>query len=200
MGQQLNRTRQYVGMTACALGTLSALMAPVSAFATTTTEVTGNEGTTEVTVKAAEGNIVFEVPTVIPFAAGGDGSLIVPEDETIQIVNKSIFGISVTNMKVKAEANWNLVSDATDSDADNSIDFQIGPSLNMKDASAAATEKGTSLKSDASWNMGYEGSGNNILALSAAGNVAHVVEDLSAENGSKVATITWTVAAGQNHA
>ena len=200
MGQQLNRTRQYVGMTACALGTLSALLAPVSAFAVEPTEVTGNEGTTEVTVKAAEGNIVFEVPTVIPFAAGGDGSLIVPEDETIQIVNKSIFGISVTNMKVKAEANWNLVSDATDSDADNSIDFQIGPSLNMKDASAAATEKGTSLKSDASWNMGYEGSGNNILALSAAGNVAHVVEDLSAENGSKVATITWTVAAGQNHA
>lgn len=200
MGQQLNRTRQYVGMTVCALGTLSALLAPVSAFAVEPTEVTGNEGTTEVTVKAAEGNIVFEVPTVIPFAAGGDGSLIVPEDETIQIVNKSIFGISVTNMKVKAEANWNLVSDATDSDADNSIDFQIGPSLNMKDASAAATEKGTSLKSDASWNMGYEGSGNNILALSAAGNVAHVVEDLSAENGSKVATITWTVAAGQNHA
>lgn len=199
MGQQLNRTRQYIGMTACALGTLSALLAPVSAFAATATEVTGNAGQTEVTVKAAEGNIVFEVPTVIPFAAGGDGSLIVPEDETIQIVNKSIFGISVTNMKVKAEANWNLVSDATDSDVDNSIDFQIGPSLNMKDASAAATEKGTSLKSDASWNMGYEGSGNNILALSAAGNVAHVVEDLSAENGSKVATITWTVAAGQNH-
>ncbi|MBM6778263.1 hypothetical protein H6A16_01960 [Collinsella tanakaei] len=198
MGQQLNRTRQYVGMTACALGTLSALMAPVSAFATTTTEVTGNEGTTEVTVKAAEGNIVFEVPTVIPFAAGGDGSLIVPDSETLQISNKSIFAIHVTNMEVTQEDPWTLVKDALDSDESNSIDFKVGPETDEKDAYNASQNGGTDLSGNAKWDMGYLGSGTESLNLSASGHISHVTEDLSAD-GSKVATITWTVEAGQHH-
>lgn len=199
MGQQLNRTRQYVGMTACALGTLSALLAPVSAFATTTTEVTGNEGTTEVTVKAAEGNIVFEVPTVIPFAAGGDGTLIAPENQYLQIKNKSIFDIHVTNMKVTQEEPWTIVDDAIGSQEPNAIDFQIGPDKDKKDASSAAQINGTNLANNANWDMGYLGSGNETLQLSASGHIADVTEDLSAEGGSKVATITWTIAAGQHH-
>ena len=199
MGQQLNRTRRYVGMTACALGTLSALMAPVSAFAATTTEVTGNAGQTEVTVKAAEGNIVFEVPTVIPFAAGGDGSLIVPDSETLQISNKSIFAIHVTNMEVTQEDPWVLVSDASlGGDTANAIDFQIGPSGNLKDASAASVPGGADLSGNAAWDMAYMGSEGSSLELEAVGNISHVTEDLS-ENGSKVATITWTVEAGQHH-
>lgn len=199
MGQQLNRTRRYVGMTACALGTLSALMAPVSAFAVTTTEVTGNEGTTEVTVKAAEGNIVFEVPTVIPFAAGGDGTLIAPENQYLQIKNKSIFDIHVTNMKVTQEEPWTIVDDASNSQEANAIDFQIGPEKDKKDASSATQIDGTSLANNANWDMGYLGSGNETLQLSASGHIADVTEDLSAEGGSKVATITWTVEAGQHH-
>lgn len=199
MGQQLNRTRRYVGMTACALGTLSALLAPVSAFAVEPTEVTGNEGTTEVTVKAAEGNIVFEVPTVIPFAAGGDGSLIAPENQYLQIKNKSIFDIHVTNMKVAQEEPWNIVDDASNSQETNAIDFQIGPDADMKKASNASQEDGINLANNANWGMGYLGSGNETLQLSASGHIADVTEDLSAEGGSKVATITWTVAAGQHH-
>lgn len=199
MGQQLNRTRQYVGMTACALGTLSALLAPVSAFAATTTEVTGNAGQTEVTVKAAEGNIVFEVPTVIPFAAGGDGTLIAPENEYLQIKNKSIFDIHVTNMKVAQEEPWNIVDDASNSQESNAIDFQIGPNADMKKASNASQEDGINLANNANWDMGYLGSGNETLQLSASGHIADVTEDLSAEGGSKVAVITWTVEAGQHH-
>lgn len=199
MGQQLNRTRQYVGMTACALGTLSALLAPVSAFAATTTEVTGNAGQTEVTVKAAEGNIVFEVPTVIPFAAGGDGTLIAPENEYLQIKNKSIFDIHVTNMKVAQEEPWNIVDDASNSQESNAIDFQIGPNADMKKASNASQEDGINLANNANWDMGYLGSGNETLQLSASGHIADVTEDLSTEGGSKVAVITWTVEAGQHH-
>lgn len=200
MGQQLNRTRQYVGMTACALGTLSALLAPVSAFAVNNvTDVTGNSGETEVTVKAAEGNIVFSVPTVIPFAAGGDGSLIVPDSESLQISNKSIFPIHVTNMKVTGEDPWNLVSDASLGDTTNAIDFQIGPSGSLKDASSASAPDGADLSGIAAWDMSYLGDEGSSLELEAVGNISHVNEDLSAD-GSKVATITWTVEAGQHHA
>ena len=151
------------------------------------------------TVKAAEGNIVFEVPTVIPFAAGGDGTLIAPENQYLQIKNKSIFDIHVTNMKVAQEEPWNIVDDASNSQETNAIDFQIGPDADMKKASNASQEDGINLANNANWDMGYLGSGNETLQLSASGHIADVTEDLSAEGGSKVATITWTVAAGQHH-
>ena len=46
-------------------------------------------GTTDVTVKADISNVSFKAPTVIPFAAKADGTLVGPSDKTITIDNLS---------------------------------------------------------------------------------------------------------------
>lgn len=69
-------------------------------------------GTTDVTVKADISNVSFKAPTVIPFAANADGTLVGPSDKTITIDNLSAYGIHVTNMKVTAKNDWTIVADA----------------------------------------------------------------------------------------
>ena len=153
-----------------------------------------SQGTTQVTVVADPSQTLkFEVPTVIPFAAGPDGVLVGPSKEATRITNKSVFGIHVTKAAVKAEGAWNIVADAAKAPAQtkNAIDFQFGPTRQV-DAASALSSADTS--SDAGFNMGYAGSGRESVAIDTAGDVAHVEADLSKENGD--ATITWTVAPG----
>ena len=175
----------------CAVGVAGTLLAPTAAFA----EVqTNTDGETIITVQADTSNIAFTVPTTIPLSVQADGSLIVASEDEFKITNESPFDIHVTGMAVQSEDGWAVMADAKNSSTDNSISLKIGPSSSMQDISKA-NGGSIDLSSDAAWNMGYADSGTDSINLTCSGNVSHVTKDL--QTASKVATITWTVAAGQ---
>lgn len=176
-----NRTFAVV----CGLALATTAIAPAAAFAV------GNTGSTNVTVQAekdADGvdQLAFDVPTVIPFAAKADGTLVGPSADTTKIVNKSVFPIHVTGMSTSAEGTgWSLVADASSSSETNALSFELN-------GVSAATP--ADLSTSASWNMGYAGSDTDSVAITSTGKVAHVTKDLS--SAQKAATVTWTLAAG----
>lgn len=157
-------------------------------------------GTTDVTVKADISNVSFKAPTVIPFAAKADGTLVGPSDKTITIDNLSAYGIHVTNMKVTAKNDWTIVADAKTGSAQNSIDFKVGPDKAEKDASSATQTTGLDLSKDASFDMKYKGiaDGTDKIKLNVSGHVARVTRDIyhATGTGDQVASITWTVEPG----
>ena len=189
MNETKHETRQALMRRAmgalCAVGVAGTLLAPTAAFAANTTEVT---------VEADTSNIKVEVPTQIPFLVQANGSLITASEKTFSIVNMSQFDVHVTNMQVDAENDWNIVASAASSSNDNSIDFSIGPTEDQIKASEALGS-GIDISSRPEWNLGYQGSETQSINLTCSGNVSHVTKDL--QTASKVATITWTVAAGQ---
>lgn len=168
---------------------------PLQAHAAQKTVVEGKTGTTEVTLKADESNLMFEVPTVIPFTAAPGGVLTGPSAGVAYIKNNSAYAIHVINMKVAAENGWTIVSDASQAKTDNSIDFQVGPDGALKDAAAAAG--GTSLSTEKKFDMGYSGSSTDKIPLTTTGDVARVAKDIL--KSGKVATITWTLEAGTSN-
>lgn len=203
MTRQHTTTWKRMGALACTIGAAAMLAMPSVALAdpgteeSGVTEVNGNSGTTEVTVQADDSNIVFQVPTVIAFSANADGTLTGPTASSTTIKNLSVFGIHVTNMLVEQESPWVLVPEASSAGQNNAIDFQVGPESDMRDAFNASQVGGINLSTVEAWDMGYEGSENDSIALETTGNVANATQALS-DTGSKVATITWTVEPGQH--
>ena len=203
MTRQHTTTWKRMGALACTIGAAAMLAMPSVALAEPTTEesgmkdVTGRSGTTEVTVKADDSNIVFQVPTVIAFSAGADGKLTGPTASETTIKNLSVFGIHVTNMLVEQESPWVLVADASSSNQENSIQFRVGPESNEKDAFEASRGGGIDLSAEEAWDMGFKGSGSDVIELTSEGAISHATQALS-ETGAKVATITWTVEPGQH--
>ena len=203
MTRQHTTTWKRMGALACTIGAAAMLAMPSVALAETgagesgVNEVRGNSGQTQVTVQADDSNIVFQVPTVIAFSANADGTLTGPTASSTTIKNLSVFGIHVTNMLVEQESPWVLVADASNSNQSNAIDFQVGPESDMRDALSASQTGGVDTSAIEAWDMGYEGSENDSIALSTTGNVANATQALS-DTGSKVATITWTVEPGQH--
>ena len=171
---------------ACGLALVGTVAAPVAALADTTTNGTTGSTRVEVVATDAGNQITFSVPTVIPFHASADGTLEGPSADSTKITNLSVFPIHVTNMAVAAEHDWNLVPDANQSSADNSLSF------NVHGVTAAAS---TDLASDINWNMSHKDDGAKAsIALATSGAVSHVKKDIS--TSTKIATITWTLAAG----
>lgn len=196
MSARTTRTRNRLGTLACSVGVACMLASPTIALAQDKV-VTGTSGTTDVTVQTSNENIKFSIPTIIPFAAAGDGELVGPTASETLIKNLSVFGIHVTNMSVEEEAPWILVADAESAGQDNSVDFQVGPSLDMKDAINASQEGGIDLSKGEHWDMDYAGGEDDFIELKSSGNISHATVDLSGD-GAKIATISWTVAPGQH--
>lgn len=181
----------------CGLALAGTVAMPVAALADqeTVSNITSpNTGTTEVTIQAAKSSdgkdqLSFSVPTVIPFAVTAkDGTLVGPDASATQIVNKSVFPIHVTKMAVAEQSPFHVVSDTSHSTTENDIQFTI------HGAKAAAD---VDLSKDVSWDMEYAASSdkNHINLDTTNGKVARVTADLS--KAQKVATITWTLAAGK---
>lgn len=179
---------------ACGLALAATVFAPVSAFAADTDVTSGNTGSTEVTIiseKSDKGGLTgddqlaFSVPTQIAFAAKADGTLVGPSKEATKITNKSVFGIHVTNMAVAEQSPWKLVGDASASAETNAF------SISLNNVAAASS---VDLSDNTAWNMTYAGSAGDSVELESAGKIANVDVDLA--SAQKVATITWTLAAG----
>lgn len=181
--ERMPHLRWRIGAVACA-GALSLMCLPTSAWA--------NAGTTQVTVEADPSSVIeYDVPTELPFYVAADGTLTGPTPSACQIVNKSVFGIHVAEVSVTSSSNWNITSDATKGEGQNIIDFQFGP---KKQVDAFAAMSRVDVSSDASFNMGYKGSGSEVVSIDSSGNVARLTHDIT--KPIPVATISWTVAAG----
>ncbi len=164
----------------------------------------GRTGTTNVTIRTQIDNIKFKAPTVIPFVAKADGTLLGPSENTTTIDNHSAYGIHVTNMKIDAMNTWTIAADAKAGTAQNSIDFKVGPDGALQNASAAMQGTGLDLSKNAAFDMGYQGiaGGTDKIKLKTSGNVARVTRDIFrvTGEGDQVATITWTVEPGAHTA
>lgn len=181
--EHMPHLRWRIGAVACA-GALGLMCLPTSAWA--------NAGTTQVTVEADPSSVIeYDVPTELPFYVAADGTLTGPTPSACQIVNKSVFGIHVTEVSATSSGNWNITSDATKGEGQNIIDFQFGP---KKQVDAFAAMSRVDVSSDASFNMGYKGSGSEVVSIDSSGNVARLTHDIT--KPIPVATISWTVAAG----
>ena len=182
---------------ACGLGLAASLLGAASPVIAE--EAKGTSGSTEVQVKADTSNMTFRVPTVISFAANADGTLTTPSDSATNIENRSVFGIHVTGMKVKAGDSWNIVTDkqaAASASTDNNIAFSVGPDGAPQNAADAMTDEGLDLSANSAFNMTYQNGTNDTLELKSTGSVAKVDGRQLTGEGAKVATITWTLAPG----
>ena len=181
--EHMPHLRWRIGAVACA-GALSLMCLPTSAWA--------NAGTTQVTVEADPSSVIeYDVPTELPFYVAADGTLTGPTPSACQIVNKSVFGIHVTEVSVTKADGWNLATSAQSGSMINSIDFQFGP---KKQIDAFAAMEIVDVSNDASFNMGYKGSGKEAVSIDSSGDVARLTHDIT--KPIPVATISWTVAAG----
>ena len=150
--ERMPHLRWRIGAVACA-GALSLMCLPTSAWA--------NAGTTQVTVEADPSSVIeYDVPTELPFYVAADGTLTGPTPSACQIVNKSVFGIHVTEVSVTKADGWNLATSAQSGSMINSIDFQFGP---KKQIDAFAAMEIVDVSNDASFNMGYKGSGKEAV-------------------------------------
>lgn len=183
--------KKHAAAVVCGLALAATTLAPAAALAANNVVTSGNTGSTDVTVKALKDDqgvdqLAFEVPSVIPFAAKADGTLVGPSAEATKIVNKSVFPIHVTKMSASTDGTeWNLVADASQSREANALSFELN-------GVSAATP--TDLHADTAWNMGYAGSATDSVAVDSTGKVANVNLDLSQPQ--HAATVTWTLAAG----
>lgn len=155
-----------------------------------------NTGSTLVTVEADKGNLSFEVPTVIPFAAAADGSLTGPSPDATRITNRSAFGIHVVRAAVAQEKPWALVKDAKGSEKPDSIAFAVGPEGTQAFSASEAGGEGTDLSAHAGYDMAASGSEGDSIALATSGSVSRITTPLA--QAAKVGTITWTVEAGRH--
>lgn len=181
-----NRTIAVV----CGLALAATALAPAAAFAD---PITGNTGHTDVTIQVDKGGqdgkedqLSFEVPTVIPFAAKADGTLVGPTADKTQIVNKSVFPIHVTKMAVAQQDPFHIVDDVTTSTGTNDVQFTVH---------GAKADVSVNLLANTAWNMGYAGTATDHINLDTTdAKIARVTANLSIPQ--KAATITWTLAAG----
>ena len=179
---------------AAGLALALSLAAPLSALAEGTTEIyDNNTGSTLVTVETSDENLAFSVPTIIPFVAEADGELVGPSADATRITNLSVFGIHVTSATVEFEESWVGVSDATMVAYDNAVDFQFGPEGALTDAADATDDD---VSASTSYNMTYAGTEGDHLCIATTGDVAQVTNNLVAGEAAELATITWTVSAG----
>lgn len=158
--------------------------------------VTGNNGTTDVTVQTdpASTQCSWEAPTVIPFAADAAGNLTGPSADAVKIVNKSVFPIHVTNMTAAQQSPFKLVADVSAGTDTNAIQFNL---KNGTTDIAAATGMNTVALEN--FDMGYAGAANDNLTFdvnATQGKIARTTVDLS--SAQKAATVSWTVAAGSH--
>lgn len=179
----MKKTTIKMGIAAamCGLGLVAGLV-PASAFA-------DNSGTTDVKVKTdpASTQLTFEVPTLIQFGVDSAGTLTGPSPEVLNITNKSVFPIHVTNMTATAKTPFVLGDTAAADAADNTLDFTID--------GHKASDGSTDLSADATFNLGYADSATASHQLTVAnGKIVKVNQDLT--KNPSVASVTWTLAAG----
>ena len=96
-------------------------------------------------------------------------------------------------MEAAASAGWTLVSDASASDAANSVDVQIGPEDDMLQVASYTTKADVAHPEE--WNMGATNtSTSDQVLLVTAGDVAHLSADIT--TNTQFATINWYLTPG----
>ena len=130
-------------------------------------------------------NLAFTVPSAINYVVDADGTMTGPTNASIQ--NRSVMGINVSSVDVDEETPFTIVSDATASSVDNSVDLQFGPAADQLNAADYLTK--TDVADASKWEMGAEGAADANLGIETDGHVSHVATDITQQ--SKFGTIKW---------
>lgn len=155
--------------------------------AATETGGAGTEGNPDADNDGYGDNIAFSVPTSINFVADGKGRLSGPTNAAIE--NHSKFSIHTSSLKVDPATGWNIVSDASVASQANAVDFQVGPTADMLDASSHLSK--TAVSTPTAWNMAAN---TGTVALDTSGDINNVTKDITAQT--KIATLHWYVTPG----
>lgn len=104
-----------------------------------------------------------------------------------------MFATHVSSVDVDPVAGFNFVADAKQSDADNSVDLQVGPAADMIQASEYLDKKDVN---DANkWGVEAAGAADaSKVLLKSEGDVSHVTKDITSQT--KFGTIKWFVTPG----
>jgi hypothetical protein len=138
-------------------------------------------------------NLAFTVPSSINYVVNADGSLIAPSEGAAYIENRSNFATHVSSVDVDAETGFNIVANASASQAANSVDMQFGPATDMLDASAYLEKK--AVHDATKWNMSAsDGTNGSKVLLKTEGDVSHVTKDITSQT--KFGTIKWYLTPG----
>lgn len=138
-------------------------------------------------------NLAFTVPSSINYVVNADGSLIAPSEGVAYIENKSAFATHVSSMDVDPVAGFNFVADAEQSDANNSVDLQVGPAVDMLQASEYLEKK--DVNDAIKWGMDAKGAADaSKVLLKSDGDVSHITKDITEQT--KFGTIKWYVTPG----
>ena len=195
-----NQTKKLAGIATAGALAFAAMGMAAPAFAATDghTDVTGQSGTTTVTLKTdpTSTQLAFEGPTEIPFAVAADGTMTGPSADVTTLINKSVFPIHVTNVAVAEQSPFKLVSDVSTGTDANAFQFKMKTGQTNVDAAT-----GQSTKTDANYDLAYAGAADNADTIKVETNdakLARATVDLS--SAQKAATVTWTLAAGTHAA
>lgn len=126
-------------------------------------------------------NVAFTVPSSINFVADVNGVLTGPSASAAYIQNLSTFGIHVSSFDVDEENGWTIIEDGTNATANNSVDFQFGPTADTLDAYDYLTK--AAVGTPTAWNM----NSNATVGMASSGNIFKVTKDITSAN--KIATI-----------
>ncbi len=203
------------GLFVCLVGILAGFSLPQSAIAAEDQTGTGEtsltvrlEKTGEYGGSNAEGeysnpdndgdglgdNLAFTVPTRIDFVAAADGTLTGPKSDTAFIKNESRYSVHVSSLATTAKNGWSIVRDASESNALNSVDIEMGPEEDRLNGADYLTK--SLVGNPRFWNMAARGAADNAdrVELSFSGHINNVDKDISTE--ATFGQINWYVTPG----
>lgn len=132
----------------------------------------------------SDDNLQITVPTSINLVARADGTLIGPNNATIE--NHSAVDVHISSVDVDEQAPFKIVADAASSSS-NSIDMQFGPAADQLNAAGYLAK--TDVADPTRWCMTAEGTSGASLGLQVGGHISNITEDITAQ--SKFGTIKW---------
>lgn len=153
---------------------------------------TTNDASTDVYLKVGEeamANLSATVPLKVTLAVKANGDIVAPANTAYKITNNSKFPVKVTNVKTVAETGYSFVT--AHATANNELLLTLKPgngtAVNLSTLTGGAAVTATD------WNAAANG---GTIGLLFAGSVSNLQADITATDGVKAFTVTYTIAAG----
>lgn len=161
-----------------------------SSTAGTMSDGSSNTATTDVYLQANSDKLIVAAPTQINMVVQADGTLTGPSAAATQLVNGSVFGVHVKNIKATAENGFALEQTAA---ANDSVSMNITPGNGTAVNLASCLDGGKTI-AGSDWNLTKKDTPGATINLTTGGTMSNITKDLSANQ--QFGTIDWTFAAG----
>lgn len=186
---------RYAAAGLIAAGLMLGAAAPAFALEASSTpgamsDGSSNTATTDVYLQANSDKLIVAAPTQINMVVQADGTLTGPSAAATQLVNGSVFGVHVKNIKATAENGFALEQTAA---ANDSVSMNITPGSGTAVNLASCLDGGKTI-AGSDWNLAKKDTPGATINLTTGGTMSHITKDLSANQ--QFGTINWTFAAG----